>query len=1236
MENFLENQNQNQNQKENQNENELQMNEKENILENNEKQMMIDKISKELIERLFCEESGYQKIYICKPSQKAKKLIYLTLEENINEKKCNICGKRLRADQTHFQKIRERNIQKYRKEIEDVFQKFGEYLIDYSEFISQKFILEKETKGNFEFQLIDKFEEYLKEKGIMFSMMNMENMFYLIHEKMLRNLFSIIKENQEYQQELLEFIDKKMSEKNLKIIRTNPENAILYSCVKVINEDEKLQKIIISNNNNNKQLSKENKPTNIIVAYIQDGFPLSKIIKFIRKRNQCLNNPKKFTSSFKNSLSKKTGQEWLKFIFNEIEKSKGRLQLIHFIQNEIPEKLKNNSISQSILLSIKENLIRINIQEKKKETSLLYYYGQRQMGNDLSTQFQKSHVSFPSEYNTSYLLSKIYSHFWNIEKQFESKEVFKMAIHSIEFLNYLKLEPFGFLFSSDLLFEVGEEGLKKEKLENLYWPTMGSHPFNKEFRKETKNWKICEKGHLNFIKFSKLKLQNWCEFCKSKLQEKEIKQNFFENLLSYSVSKFPNENIGYTLREMNPITFRIIRLLMHLSIISVSIISDKFSNFFIQLINNCVFKPKSKEELIQQLFGHIQNDLTILSKLINTPINRAIYYFHETLNILLDLKIPKLLLNKDFFKETEARNSFETFFNNVVNEKHQFIMNKIKNKAEDPIWRKLQQKSQKLNLFDLPKPDFYSIINLFYQQKTTEKKDNYPLIEFIISNQKNLMILNLFEGFMKFANFLIKKLTEKIKKEKSNQITIKELIEKIKKEKSNQITIKELIENEKEKSNQITIKEIFENEKEKSNQITIKELFENEKEKSNQITIKELFENEKEDVQEYFSSFKKFWELIISEVKYLMVLKDIKNESNIPIKINEINFIDYCLTEKKIYNLMISIFIDHSINIHNEMIESPLLQNLFQKLEEKEKEKEFSEIQVDLPFLETEVDFTKFVRFDFEEFSRFIYIGEINNELNLIEEYIFKKLSYLKKFKYYKNVIEDFQFLNEKPEIKTEFLETEEWKQEKLKKFHLFKIKEELTQNNLNKTILELIKFVISSCKRINMKKNTEEKRQELREMGIMDFFQKKIESENFTGINQAKLIEFSKFVKLKHLLFIWNDLKIDFETVLENLPEKFRIELTSFQALELENSIKKMKETNQFFEYLKEFLIKLNDNINPAYSFRDLFLFSIEEKESNGYKEIEEKFDIEHKFLISNSLEIFKSIERTLRKRTN
>ncbi|KAJ5066318.1 hypothetical protein M0811_03652 [Anaeramoeba ignava] len=66
-------------------------------------QMMIDKISKELIERLFCEESGYQKFTFVNHLKK-QKLIYLTLEENINEKNVIFVGKRLRADQTHFQK----------------------------------------------------------------------------------------------------------------------------------------------------------------------------------------------------------------------------------------------------------------------------------------------------------------------------------------------------------------------------------------------------------------------------------------------------------------------------------------------------------------------------------------------------------------------------------------------------------------------------------------------------------------------------------------------------------------------------------------------------------------------------------------------------------------------------------------------------------------------------------------------------------------------------------------------------------------------------------------------------------------------------------------------------------------------------------------------------------------------------------------------------------------------------
>ncbi|KAJ5067438.1 hypothetical protein M0811_12888 [Anaeramoeba ignava] len=293
-----------------------------------------------------------------------------------------------------------------------------------------------------------------------------------------------------------------------------------------------------------------------------------------------------------------------------------------------------------------------------------------------------------------------------------------MIIQSVEFIDNTQLEPFRLLFSSDLLFEVGESQLKQEILEKLYWPSMGSHPFQQEFEKEKSYWKFCEKGHLNFVKSSHIKLQNWCEFCKSSLKENEIDSEFFENVLSYSVSKIPNSNPLLTYRKLHPITFRIIRLLIHSSILPFSIISEKFSNHFISMINNCVFKPKNQKELIQQLISHIGNDLLIISKLTNLTNYQSILYYYETLKLFSKKRIPNFLLRKDNFKEVETRNKLEEIFSDVFKENHEKIIGNIKRKYK--INKKLQQSKTKINLFDLSKPNLYPIINLYIQKK--EKK----------------------------------------------------------------------------------------------------------------------------------------------------------------------------------------------------------------------------------------------------------------------------------------------------------------------------------------------------------------------------------------------------------------------------------------------------------------------------------------------------------------------------------
>ncbi|KAJ5077414.1 hypothetical protein M0811_05937 [Anaeramoeba ignava] len=124
-----------------------------------------------------------------------------------------------------------------------------------------------------------------------------------------------------------------------------------------------------------------------------------------------LRNPKKIIQKFKNSFSKKSGEIWIKFIFNEIENDKGRNYLQNFIEKEIPDKIKKLEISQNILNSKRNDSIIIEYPKKNKDQSLLYYYEQKEIGNDLSLQFQKTHISFVSEHKISYIISQFYRKF---------------------------------------------------------------------------------------------------------------------------------------------------------------------------------------------------------------------------------------------------------------------------------------------------------------------------------------------------------------------------------------------------------------------------------------------------------------------------------------------------------------------------------------------------------------------------------------------------------------------------------------------------------------------------------------------------------------------------------------------------------------------------------------------------------------------------------------------------------
>ncbi|KAJ5067439.1 hypothetical protein M0811_12889 [Anaeramoeba ignava] len=411
------------------------------------------------------------------------------------------------------------------------------------------------------------------------------------------------------------------------------------------------------------------------------------------------------------------------------------------------------------------------------------------------------------------------------------------------------------------------------------------------------------------------------------------------------------------------------------------------------------------------------------------------------------------------------------------------------------------------------------------------------------------------------------------------------------------------------------------------------------KEEAKVIQIQKFIETENNPIiNKLYLQFEEFWKLSSKEIKYLQITKEI-NDDNFKDEIKKEDIIDFCLTGKENYNLMIPILIEHSINLHNELIKSPFLKSIFQdsqhnqnneNIENNENIQGFKESILHFPKI-LNSDFIKIIKFNIQEFQEFINYNNLIQKLDYIEEFIRKKLNYLKETNIFKIEIETFNYYGKQIEIKKEFLEIEiKWEQEELYEYQWKQIKEELERNNLFATFEKLIEYVILGCQ--NIKNENENKFSKLKDLPIIEFiktkleFQFKFEFKNLEDI-ENDLPAFKRFAKMKHLLFIHKQFKDDFENVLENLDKKFKWEMTSFQISLLENSLEKITKNIPIFDFicvLKDFIRKLKGNLNNNYPFKKLFLFSIKDKTTIIYKEIEENFDNDEGILLGNSSHVY------------
>ncbi|KAJ5067404.1 hypothetical protein M0811_12957 [Anaeramoeba ignava] len=119
----------------------------------------------------------------------------------------------------------------------------------------------------------------------------------------------------------------------------------------------------------------------------------------------------------------------------------------------------------------------------------------------------------------------------------------------------------------------------------------------------------------------------------------------------------------------------------------------------------------------------------------------------------------------------------------------------------------------------------------------------------------------------------------------------------------------------------------------------------------------------------------------------------------------------------------------------------------------------------------------------------------------------------------------------------------------------------------------------------------------------------------------------------MKHLLFLQNQFKNNFNTILKELPDKFKKEMIVFQISSVEKCLKDLN-IPEFFQVLKEFIKKIRNNINSNYPIKSLILFSIEDKNSKIYQNIENNFDNQKTILMANTFHLYEFLlQKTKRK---
>ncbi|KAJ6246387.1 e3 ubiquitin-protein ligase rnf213-alpha [Anaeramoeba flamelloides] len=492
-------------------------------------------------------------------------------------------------------------------------------------------------------------------------------------------------------------------------------------------------------------------------------------------------------------------QQLLLFVCKYYYKKGGKQYLFDKIKTHFTEKLKNYNLIQDFLSNSSPDSFVFDV-DLDQEFTLVDVFQFVIVQNRKSN--LKQYTSF--YHKKKNILKLIYQNLSRFSTKVDNINIFRMALHTSEFIIKTRIEPF---YSILQLYNTHSKNTI-DRLKKCFFPSNISSYFINDFQNNMNHYWVCPNGHPYYVgECGRPTATNKCKICQANIgghNHQELKGcrratiNDFQEPTGYSISDIIEKNLVEKFRNLSSISFRFLRLLLHLSILPGLLLDNNnntvnhyFDNFC-RIINKNFEKPKNKKSLLDKIIRHINNDLETLSKLLSIPIEQSSWYYHILLNRLKNPKtnnINKFQAINLFYKKKNGRNEFENEITDFVNAKQTIILDSIKE-----IEKKNSQQCQLMldilnpNITKSWKYQFFENIDLdSFIVKYENSKDSlkkFKFINFYLKNWKTLHSLSLFQSSQLFLNSLINKYNGLINQTEARGITIKQFFKELKKTKN--------------------------------------------------------------------------------------------------------------------------------------------------------------------------------------------------------------------------------------------------------------------------------------------------------------------------------------------------------------------------------------------------------------------------------------------------------------------